>query len=126
MANWEQNLDALWVLPLSIQFMAKAPSSLVQPSSHLTIRLYAKRSSHPDILIGTHEMPIPLTSQRGSFCREISFRSTIEHLACRYLLCPRDGEQRRGSSAVDATGHTLHNGQHYTPDPVQQPPKCAS
>ena len=34
--------------------------SLVQPSSHLTLCLYAKRSAHPDILIGSHEMPIPL------------------------------------------------------------------
>src|SRR6266849_9224116 len=46
----------------------KAPFSLVQPSSHLTLGLYAKRLTHPDILIGTHEMPIPLTSQSGSFC----------------------------------------------------------
>ena len=44
------------------------PFSLVQLSSHLTLRLYAKRSAHPDMLIGTHEMPIPLASQSGSFC----------------------------------------------------------
>jgi hypothetical protein len=43
------------------------PFSLVQPSSHLTICLYAKRSAHPDILIGSHEMLIPLASQSGSF-----------------------------------------------------------
>ena len=42
--------------------------SLVRLSSHLTLSLYAKRSAHPDILIGIHEMPIPLTSQSGSFC----------------------------------------------------------
>jgi len=41
--------------------------SLVQPSSPLTLRLYAKRAAHPDILIGTHEMAIPLASQSGSF-----------------------------------------------------------
>src|SRR6267154_2938248 len=46
----------------------KVPFSLVRHSSHLTLCLYAKRSAHPDILIGTHEMPIPLTSQSGSFC----------------------------------------------------------
>jgi hypothetical protein len=45
----------------------KLPLSHEQPSSHLTLRLYAKRSAHPDILIGTHEMPIPLASQSGSF-----------------------------------------------------------
>jgi hypothetical protein len=55
-------------LPLPLQFIAKSSISLVQPSSRLTLRLYAKRSAHPDILIGTHEMPIPLASQSGSFC----------------------------------------------------------
>jgi len=40
MAKWNQNLDAF----------------LVQPSSHLTLCLYAKQFAHPDILIGTHEM----------------------------------------------------------------------
>ena len=49
---------------------AKVPFSLVQPSSSLTLRLYAKRSTHPDILVGTHEMRIPLASQSGSFYRE--------------------------------------------------------
>jgi len=50
--------------------MAEVLFSLVEPSSHLTLCLYAKRSAHPDILIGTHEMPIPLASQGGSFCSE--------------------------------------------------------
>jgi hypothetical protein len=45
----------------------KLPFSLVQTSSRLTLRLYAKRSAHPDILLGTHEMPIPLASQSSSF-----------------------------------------------------------
>ena len=45
----------------------KVPFSLVKPSSHLTLRLYAKRSAHPDILIGSHELPIPPASQGGSF-----------------------------------------------------------
>ncbi|KAI0272987.1 hypothetical protein BGY98DRAFT_1099658 [Russula aff. rugulosa BPL654] len=52
MANWNQNLDPF----------------LVQPSSRLTLCLYAKRSSHPDILIGTHEMRIPLSSQSDIQC----------------------------------------------------------
>ena len=51
--------------------------SLVKPSSQFTIRLYAKRSAHPDILIGTHEMPIPRASQSGSFCSEFPFFSIV-------------------------------------------------
>ncbi len=43
--------------------------------------LYAKRDAHPDILIGTHKMPIPLASQSGSFCREVTFDQSVEHLA---------------------------------------------
>jgi hypothetical protein len=46
-----------------------APFSLVQLSSHLTLCLYAKRSAHPDILLGTHEMRIPPASQCGSFAK---------------------------------------------------------
>ena len=71
MAKWNQKLEALYVLPSFRPILWLKPSfSLVQPSSHLTICLYAKRSAHPDILMGTHEMPIPLASQSGSFCRE--------------------------------------------------------
>ena len=44
------------------------------------IRLYAKRSAHPNILLGTHEMPIPLASQSGSFCREFPSVQSIEQL----------------------------------------------
>jgi hypothetical protein len=50
--------------------LLKVPFSLAQPSSQLTLSLYAKRhkrSARPDILIGTHEMRIPLASQSGSF-----------------------------------------------------------
>ena len=69
MAKWNQKLDALYIFPLSLQFLwLKFSFSLVQPSSQLTICLYAKRSTHPDILIGSHEMPIPVASQSGSFC----------------------------------------------------------
>ncbi|KAN0126434.1 hypothetical protein V8E52_000074 [Russula decolorans] len=52
MAKWNQNMDGF----------------LVQPFSHLTLCLYAKGSAHPDILIGTHEMPIPLASQSDIPC----------------------------------------------------------
>jgi hypothetical protein len=57
----------------------KIPFSLVQPPSHLTFRLYAKRLAHPNTLIGTHEMPIPPASQSGSFLLRIPFfnRSNI-------------------------------------------------
>ena len=68
-ANWNENLDLLQVFPLSFQFYtSKSHFSLLQPSSRLTLRLYAKRSTHPDILLGTREMRIPLVSQSGSFC----------------------------------------------------------
>ena len=101
-------------------FTLKVPFSLVQPSSHLTLCLYAKRSAHPDILIGTHEMLIPLASRSGSFCLELHFGWSIEHLACRYPLYSR--ERRWRSCAVNAAGHTVHVCPHYTSQPVQQPP----
>ncbi|KAH9069403.1 hypothetical protein EDB83DRAFT_2674423 [Lactarius deliciosus] len=44
---WDQRLDAF----------------LVQPSSHIILRLYAKKSITSDILIGTHEMTLPVESQ---------------------------------------------------------------
>ncbi|KAH8983433.1 hypothetical protein EDB92DRAFT_2117446, partial [Lactarius akahatsu] len=46
MAVWDQRLDAFFV----------------QPSSRLIIRLYAKRLRINDILIGTHEVVIPVES----------------------------------------------------------------
>ena len=70
--------------------LLKASFNHVQPSSCLTICLYAKRSSHPDIPIGTHEMQIPLATQSGSFCSEFPFVQSAEHLACRYPLCPSE------------------------------------
>ena len=115
-----------FIFPLRF-YGLKVSFSLVQPSSHLILCLYAKRSAHPDILIGTHEMPIPLGSQRGSFCREFPFVQSIEHLACRYPLCPR--ERRWESYAVDAAGHpctyelrsTLHLRTRATAPHVYQP-----
>ena len=68
MAKWNQSLDPLYVFLFPSNSCLKVLFSLVQPSSHLTLRLYAKRgSANPDILIGTHEMPIPPASQSGSF-----------------------------------------------------------
>ena len=74
MAKWNQILDPLYLFSSSLPILRlNASSSLVQPSSRLTIHLYAKRSAHPDILIGAHEMPIPQASQSGSFCCELPF-----------------------------------------------------
>ena len=42
----------------------------MQPSSHLTLRLYLKRLAHPDTLIGTHETPVRVESQIGLFFYE--------------------------------------------------------
>ena len=68
MAKWNQNLDPLYVSSFPPILCLKVPFSLVKPSSHLTLHLYAKRgSANPDILIGTHEMAIPPASQSGSF-----------------------------------------------------------
>jgi hypothetical protein len=81
MAKWNQNLpvDLLYVLKSSSLFpqtlCLKLPFSLVQPSSHLTICLYAKRSAHSNILIGINEMEITLSPQRGSFFSRIPFHS---------------------------------------------------
>ena len=104
--------------PFPSNLMAKKVFSFVQPSSHMTIRLYAKRSAHPDILLGAQEMPIPPTSQSGSFCRKSPFFRSFQHIACRYLLYPR--EWHWGSCAADATSHTLHIFQHHTSEPAQQ------
>ncbi|KAH9045878.1 hypothetical protein EDB83DRAFT_1549999 [Lactarius deliciosus] len=46
-AVWDQRLDPFFV----------------QPSSHLNLCLYAKRSTKSDILVGTHEMVIPDESE---------------------------------------------------------------
>ncbi|KAH8994777.1 hypothetical protein EDB83DRAFT_1022581 [Lactarius deliciosus] len=48
-AVWDQRLDA----------------SIVQPSSRLTLCLYAKRLTKSDLLIGVHEMVIPVESARN-------------------------------------------------------------
>jgi hypothetical protein len=105
MAKSKSNQN-LYVLKLSSLFLQtlclKLPFSLVQPSSHLTIGLYAKRSAHSNILIGINEMEITLSPQRGSFFREFPFILSIEHLVCRYPLCTR--ERSCGRCAVDAAG----------------------
>ncbi|KAF8259872.1 hypothetical protein EI94DRAFT_1706734 [Lactarius quietus] len=49
-AQWDKKFDAFFV----------------QPSSHLIFCLYAKRLAHPDKLIGTHEIPIPVESRSDS------------------------------------------------------------
>ncbi|KAI0281239.1 hypothetical protein BGY98DRAFT_1094993 [Russula aff. rugulosa BPL654] len=84
MAKWNQNL------PVDL--------FLVQPSSHLTICLYAKRSAHSNILIGINELEITLSPQR-----DIPF--VLEN-------------------GVVGVWHASHIGQHYTSEsePAQQPP----
>ncbi|KAH9028779.1 hypothetical protein EDB85DRAFT_1589288 [Lactarius pseudohatsudake] len=49
-AVWDQRLDAF----------------IVQPSSRLTLCLYAKRLTKSDLLIGSHEIVIPVESQSSS------------------------------------------------------------
>ncbi|KAH9030075.1 hypothetical protein EDB84DRAFT_1676992, partial [Lactarius hengduanensis] len=61
---WDQRLDALYdFLIFGHIFRLKVPISLVQPSSRIILSLYAKKSITSDILIGTHEMTLPVVSQ---------------------------------------------------------------
>ncbi|KAH8980782.1 hypothetical protein EDB92DRAFT_1820451 [Lactarius akahatsu] len=61
---WDQRLDALYdFLIFDHIFRLKVPISLVQPSSHIILRLYAKKSITSDILVGTYEMTLPVESQ---------------------------------------------------------------
>ena len=90
----------------------KISFSLVQQSSHLTIRLYAKRSAHPDILIGTHEMPIPRASQSGSFFSEFPFlsilstsRVQISHVSSGMAQGELRGRHTRSHSTYQSTSH---------------------
>ncbi|KAH9025479.1 hypothetical protein EDB84DRAFT_1677898, partial [Lactarius hengduanensis] len=63
-AVWDQRLDALYdILFYSRVFRLKVPTSIVQPSSRLTLCLYAKRLTKSDLLIGSHEIVIPVESQ---------------------------------------------------------------
>ncbi|KAN0138369.1 hypothetical protein V8E53_003832 [Lactarius tabidus] len=48
-AQWNENLDAF----------------VVQPTSRLIFRLYGDRFARRDVLIGSHEMMIPVESQTG-------------------------------------------------------------
>ena len=74
-AVWNQTFDALWDFPLfDIIFRLKFPViSFVQPSTHLTLCLYAKRFPQSDLLIGTHEITIPVESESDSF---VCYRSS--------------------------------------------------
>ena len=73
-ANWNQSLDPLQVLPLSLQFYGISKGSVLGSIQSCTTVFTAHISSlceavaHPDTLLGTHEMRIPLASQSGSFC----------------------------------------------------------
>ena len=55
----------------------KVSFSLVQPTSPLTLRLYAEQSGHPGIPIGTRQIPVPPASQSGSFYRQSSLSSPL-------------------------------------------------
>ena len=81
------------------------PFSLVQPSSRLTLHLYAKYSAHPNILLGTHEMQIPLASQSGSFYWESPLlnRLNITRVDIPCVLENDVGETARRRSMQPAT-----------------------
>jgi len=46
-------------------FRLKVQFSSTQRSSHLIMCLYEKRLTHRDVVIGTHEVLIPVASQSG-------------------------------------------------------------
>ena len=90
----------------------KVPFSLVQPSSHLTLCLYAVRSAHPNILIGTDEIRIPLASQSGSFCREFF---SFSHLIISRADIPCVLENVAGEAARSTQPVTLYITVNITP-----------
>ncbi|KAF8268213.1 hypothetical protein EI94DRAFT_1206671 [Lactarius quietus] len=49
--HWSQKLEAFYT----------------QASSHFILCLYEKRYLHPDVVIGTREIPIPVESQTSSY-----------------------------------------------------------
>ncbi len=56
-----------------ISFWLKVQFSSTQQSSHLTLCLYENRFAQRDVIIGTHETPIPVESQSGSSFIEFPF-----------------------------------------------------
>src|SRR6266702_4072995 len=73
----------------NIIFRLKVQFSSTQRSSHLILCLYEKRYLHPDVVIGTHEIRIPVESQSGSYLvRNLAFR-LAEYLGGRHSLCSK-------------------------------------
>jgi len=66
--------------------------------------LYAKRDAHPDILIGTHEVAIPLASQSGSFWNPFSFNQlNISRVDIACVLKNGAGEDVRSTQRQSVT-----------------------
>jgi hypothetical protein len=86
-------------------FRLKILFSLVQSSAQLIFRLYAKRLLHPDRLIGTYEMPIPVESRSGRSLYENFAHRTRSSISCcidtPFVLSLSDGQA--GESAQPVT-----------------------
>ena len=70
------------------------------------MRLYAKRLAHFDTLIGTHETPIPLESQSGSFFFTKNIARLTSNRMSRFVEVPfvlSNGNGQAGQSAQPVT-----------------------
>ena len=103
--------------PLPPILWLKVPFSLVQPTSLLILRLYAKRSGHPDIPIGTHQMQVPAASKTGSFYLQSSLfnRLNVSHAVVPCVLENNVGETAQSTQpvtlyiSINITPPNLHN-----------------
>jgi len=68
--------DLVGLSLFNLIFRLKVQFSSTQRSSHLTLCLYEKRLTHRDVVIGTHEIRIPVASQGGPSLFRFPVRST--------------------------------------------------
>jgi len=119
-AVWNQSFDAFFV----------------QPFSHLTLCLYAKRLTQSDLLIGTHEITIPVESEsdisfvlsHGNGQAGQSAQPVTLHLAITVSSdSPKIPAQRNDSPAGEVPKPTMvadsrGPDQSTTPEPAPEPP----
>ena len=108
----------------------KPPFSFVQPSSSLTLHLYAKYFARPNTLLGTHEFRIPLEGLTGLFYWDLPLFNRLNitraDIAC--VLENDVGETARSMQPatlyikVKITPPTLNNSPPTIPIEVDDPP----
>ena len=67
--------------------------------------LYEKRYLHPDVVIGTREMPIPVETQTGSYLIVALLVRLPDCLEHRHSFRPH--QRGQAGWAIDPTGHAL-------------------